>query len=618
MNTKIGLIPLLVGMALPTTALAQVDINNITESGRPTFAVGALGAAQLNADVETLKHYLANTPSYKSTGNEEFVVERQWVDELGKKHTVFNQTIDGIKVHNSRITLHTDVTLGNGFAPANESIYAVSGTVAVPTASPATFAPIRMSNDDGIQAKSVVESIGDVVTEPELAYVYLRDIDDTKLAWRMEVKFFRGSGHSFGHDLVYVDALTHEILSRETLIHQAKNWKTHTLDGGGYFSRPGRLLCTNQEDCGNNLSAQRAHDGASTVYDYYKERHNRNGLDDRDMTMISSVDLGVANASWYLGQMFYGKSRTGADYTTDFDVIGHEFTHGVIDSTADLIYQNASGALNEAWADILGISAEAYKNGKITSTWLLGNELYQRPGQALRYMNNPTKDGRSKDWYPERRPFVKNPGQDNDNGWVHLNSGIANLAYVLLVDGGSHPRGKSDAVVDGIGLLQAEKVFYRALNTYMGPNTNFPEARTATAQAAADLYGQSAKHSVETAWCAVGVGECPTAIPTSEKPTSLNEAVSDISIPLNEWKHYTQDLGEGYSKMTIKAEGGLGDVDLYVTYGKESTATAFDCESNTTSNAEECVITNPKKGAWHIDLFGYKASSGVTLTLTAE
>lgn len=70
--------------------------------------------------------------------------------------------------------------------------------------------------------------------------------------------------------------------------------------------------------------------------------------------------------------------------------------------------------------------------------------------------------------------------------------------------------------------------------------------------------------------------------------------------------------------MTIKAEGGLGDVDLYVTYGKESTATAFDCESNTTSNAEECVITNPKKGAWHIDLFGYKASSGVTLTLTAE
>ena len=111
--------------------------------------------------------------------------------------------------------------------------------------------------------------------------------------------------------------------------------------------------------------------------------------------------------------------------------------------------------LNEAWSDILGVSAEAYKNGASSPSWKLGDEAYTPgvAGDALRYMDDPTEDGQSYDYYPERYTGTQ------DNGGVHLNSGIANLAYVLLVDGGSHPRNKTSEQVPSIGLAKAEKIF---------------------------------------------------------------------------------------------------------------------------------------------------------------
>lgn len=124
-------------------------------------------------------------------------------------------------------------------------------------------------------------------------------------------------------------------------------------------------------------------------------------------------------------------------------------------------------------------------------------------GDAIRYMNNPTQDNYSKDWWPEHIAWG-----GSDNGGVHGNSGIANLAFALLVDGGTHPRGKSTQVVQKLGLAKAEQIFYRALTTYMSQSTNFKGAMTATAQAAEDLFGAADKKAVEEAWCAVGVMPC--------------------------------------------------------------------------------------------------------------
>lgn len=624
MKFKIGIIPLVVGITLSTSAFAQMEIKTATDTGRPSFVTGNLGNATAGAEVQALKQILVSNPSYKSTGSEEFEVSRQWVDELGKKHTFFDQKINGIKVYGNSIALHTEVSNNANGLLNNAPVYAVTGALAVSSAPASAAFATKQSNDNGKQARSVGESIGSVQTQPELAYIYLPDQDEAKLAWRMEVVYFAGAG-PFGRDIVYIDAATNEVLARHAQVHSAKSWKTYTLNGGNQNSAPGQLLCTNNQNCGGNAAAQRAHDGAATVYDYYQQRHGRDSLNNNGMTLVSSVDLGEQNAYWTGSQMLYGQAGGGVDYdfTSDFDIIGHEFTHGVTNFSARLVYQNAPGALNEAWSDILGLSAEAFKNGTTTSSWLLGDGLYNQPGKAFRYMNDPTKDNYSKDWYPERIPFSNNPNRDNDYGGVHGNSGIANLAYVLLVDGGTHPRGKSNAQVPGIGMLKAEKIFYRALVTYMNQNTNFSGARTATAQAAQDLYGATEKNAVETAWCAVGVGDCPTTTPPPPPPTGDNELqngvpVTGISGAAKDQKFYTFQVPAGATNLRFVTMGGSGDADLYVKFGSKPSLSTYDCKSTTSSSNETCAISNIQTGTYHVMVEAWNQISGVTLTASYD
>jgi len=740
MNNKVSQLAMLIGAALAVSAMnataididlmsAQVETNPGTSIFTP---VNQTNQPLLNPTTVTknpaeraFKSIITNQSTYGSLGNENFKVRRQWTDELGKTHTHFDQTINGIKVYGTSMIMHANSTT-SAFSLNNAaaSVYSVTGTLAINSSQ--SFSVMNNANalsNDSDQALVAAESIGKVLNTPELAYVYLPLSQETKLAFRVEVSWDNG-GEDFGRDFIYFDANTSEILSREPQIHSAKNWKTYTLNGGSANSAPGTLLCTNTQSCGGNAAAQRAHDGSSKVYDYYMSKFNRDSLDDNGMTLISSVDMGVVNAYWTGTQMMYGQASSGMnDFTSDFDIIGHELTHGVTDKTANLVYANASGALNEAWSDILGLSAESYKNGTTTSTWLLGDGLYNTAGKALRYMDDPTKDNYSKDWYPDRIPFVSNPSNSNDQGGVHGNSGIANLAYVLLVDGGTHPRNKSTAVVPSIGMAKAEKIFYRALVTYMNQNTDFAGARTATAQAAQDLYGTTEKTAVETAWCAVGVGTCPdTGTPPTgnvlsngvaetnlsastnadivytmdvpagatdinfamsggsgdadmyvkfgSAPTDssydcrpyvggnaesctgtstggtyyvrvkaystfsgvnltgsfteasagnppINGSESNVAVSRGQWKRYTQVLPAGYADLTISISGGSGDADLYIRRGAQSTTSAYDCRPYKNGNNESCSFTNPAAGTWHIDIYGYSAASGMTLTLTA-
>jgi hypothetical protein len=136
-------------------------------------------------------------------------------------------------------------------------------------------------------------------------------------------------------------------------------------------------------------------------------------------------------------------------------------------------------------------------------------------------MNNPTLDGpiynnqiSSTDYYPERHKLAvgEEPGSGNDQGYVHFNSGIPNLAFYLMTQGGSHPRNKTTFNVAGVGMDKASKVWYRALATYFTANQTFAQARTATEMAASDLYpGTSVRTTIGMAWATVGVGTPPVA-----------------------------------------------------------------------------------------------------------
>jgi thermolysin len=272
-----------------------------------------------------------------------------------------------------------------------------------------------------------------------------------------------------------------------------------------------------------------AHAYTGFTYDFYFKRFNRHGLNNADVRMLSLVHpvrrqdiqsqspfvigLFYLNAAYFGdGVVMYGVGlppgfTSGGQYW-DFtsgalDIVAHELTHGVTEYTSDLIYQNESGALNEAFSDMMGAAAEFFfqerGTGNLRSDWLIGEDVI-RPG-GLRSMSNPAA-------YGDPDHFSVRFTGTGDNGGVHINSSIANLAYYLAIEGGPHPR--LGGSIDGVGFAnreQIEKVFYRAFTQLMTANTNFSQARAATLQAARDLYGanSAAERAVMQAWTAVGV-----------------------------------------------------------------------------------------------------------------
>jgi bacillolysin len=189
------------------------------------------------------------------------------------------------------------------------------------------------------------------------------------------------------------------------------------------------------------------------------------------------------------------------------DVVAHELTHGVTDSTSRLIYAGESGALNEAFSDIMGTSVEFYYqtpgNGPGRADYLLGEDFVRRSNglKGSRSLQSPALFG-DPDHYANR---YRGPA---DGGGVHTNSAIANHAFYLAVDGGTNAT--SRLTVQGVGASNREmmeKVFYRAFVFLLPANATFATARAATIQAARDLYGtgSAAERAVTQAWTAIGV-----------------------------------------------------------------------------------------------------------------
>jgi bacillolysin len=271
-----------------------------------------------------------------------------------------------------------------------------------------------------------------------------------------------------------------------------------------------------------------AHVYSGWTYDYLFKRFGRMGLDNRNLPITNIVhparrsdyfSLGdlypefFANAL-YLGNgvMVYGEGLpanvTPGGQTYDYfagalDIVAHELTHGVTDYTSELEYEGESGALNEAFSDIIGVSVEFFFQpvgpGRGQADWLQGEDVV-RPGGG-RSFTNPTAYG-DPDHYSRRTLSPE------DNGGVHTNSSIVNHAFYLAVEGGRNAT--SGLAVTGVGFAnreQMEKVFYRAFTTMLPARARFSTARAATIQAARDLYGigSAAERAVTEAWTAVGV-----------------------------------------------------------------------------------------------------------------
>ena len=276
-----------------------------------------------------------------------------------------------------------------------------------------------------------------------------------------------------------------------------------------------------------------AHVYAGFTYDYYSIRFGRRGLDNANIPMRSfthpvrredvALQPGSVVGTFYLnafyaglGVMVYGEGLP-SNFTAGgqrwnyvagaLDIVAHELTHGVTDYSSRLIYQNESGALNEAFSDMMGVSAEFYfqpaGSGSLRADYLIGEDVITAatfPLNGIRSIQNPGLFG-DPDHFSVRYVGTL------DNGGVHTNSGIPNHAFYLAIEGGTHRLGGRVTGVGAANREQIERVFYRAFTSIMVPSSNFSAARAATIQAARELYPTNAavEAAVTQAWTAVGV-----------------------------------------------------------------------------------------------------------------
>ncbi|WTC16412.1 M4 family metallopeptidase [Streptomyces cellulosae] len=252
--------------------------------------------------------------------------------------------------------------------------------------------------------------------------------------------------------------------------------------------------------------------GAQITWDFYKNTFGRNGIRNDGKAAYSRVHYGSSyvNAFWQDSCfcMTYGDGSGNTHPLTSLDVAGHEMSHGVTSVTAGLNYSGESGGLNEATSDIFGTGAEFYAaNSTDKGDYLIGEKInINGDGTPLRYMDKPSKDGASKDYWSSSLGSVD----------VHYSSGPANHFFFLLAEGSgaktingvSYNSPTYDgSTVTGIGRAKALQIWYKALTTYFTSTTNYKAARTGTLNAASALYGSGSTEykAVDAAWKAVNV-----------------------------------------------------------------------------------------------------------------
>ncbi len=493
----------------------HIDRTDRADDGVPYFVQGTLGAA--TAPIRELKDVdAAMAVALPGIGraigvpSDQLVATRVNEDELGMMHIRYAQRAQGLPVIGGDVIVHlaVDGTISSVTNGARDA----SGLSTTPKIEASAAADIA-------RAKTTKATM---TTAPELVFVIINGDGDVRLAWRTNV---RGT---MVHDTVFVDAVTGEVIARHPHIQPIKNRTIYSdYDLGAPNTEPS-LVGTEGSPPSDSV-AKAAYDNTGTTYDCYKNLFARDSFDDGGAELVSVVHVtanGSAfnNAFWDGAEMVYGDGDgfEYGEFPRALDVTAHELTHAVTEKSANLTYELESGALNEASSDILGATCEAYKAGSVSAnTWLVGEDIYtpSTAGDALRYMSNPTLDAplfenriSSTDYYPERLkvPSGQVPDDQNDHGFVHLNSGIPNLAFYLMSQGGRHPRSKTPYTVVGIGIDKASKIWYRALTNYFTSTQTFAQARTATERAAADLYPGGTKLAVSMAWAAVGVGSAPT------------------------------------------------------------------------------------------------------------
>lgn len=290
---------------------------------------------------------------------------------------------------------------------------------------------------------------------------------------------------------------------------KTNDMKNRQAGSGTTFSNGTGIFGNGKPDLTDRSTAGAdAHFGMTKTWEYYANTFGRNGINGAGKATYGRVHYGrnYENAFWSSSCfcMTYGDGANTFYPLVSIDVTGHEMSHGVMASEANLTYSGESGGLNEANSDIFGTMVEYYiNNSDDTPDYWIGERIFKsnyssgtyNQKYALRYMDNPAKDGRSPACWSSTLGSLD----------VHYSSGPANHMFYLLAEGGASKCNGN--AVTGIGRDKASRIWYKAISNYMTSSTNYKGARTASLNAAAALYGSSSAeyNAVAAAFSAINV-----------------------------------------------------------------------------------------------------------------
>ncbi|KAF2453499.1 hypothetical protein BDY21DRAFT_367027 [Lineolata rhizophorae] len=304
-----------------------------------------------------------------------------------------------------------------------------------------------------------------------------------------------------------------EPLAGAALPGQGQDGKRVIYDCKQTSNLPGTLARAEGQSRTQDRPINNVYDGFGITRNFYKTIFGRNSLDDKGMQLVASThfrDNGrpFNNAFWSseIQQMVFGDGDGVVfDYLTDsLDVIAHELTHGVVEYTCNLAYQDESGALNESCADVFACMVEQWHQGvKVDDAdWILGQTLFPVAfrGRALRsledpgsaYKNDPVLQSDDQPKY-----YANRYTGTGDNGGVHINSGIPNHAFYL-----------ASTAVGGYSWEKVGKVWYETLTSPKIPKTcDFKTWAGVTVEKAGELFADepAVKTAIQKAWVTVGV-----------------------------------------------------------------------------------------------------------------
>ncbi|MFB0618151.1 M4 family metallopeptidase [Streptomyces sp. AGS-58] len=498
----------------------------------------ALSTAARTSLLQKAQAGAAETAQHIGLGAKEKLVAKDVVkDTDGTVHTRYERTYAGLPVLGGDLIVHTAKSgRTEGVTKANKSAIKPASLKPQITAAKAEKQAVSAARTLG-SAKTTADGARKVIWagsgKPVLAYeTVVGGLQDDGTPNQLHVITDAATGKKLFEYQGIENATGKTLYSGTVTLNSTQSGSTYQLtDGarGGHktynlarkTSGTGTLVASSTNVFGTGTASSSSSDqtaaadaayGAAETWDFYKNTFGRNGIKNNGVGAYSRVHYGNAyvNAFWddSCFCMTYGDGSGNVDPLTSLDVAGHEMSHGVTSNTAGLDYSGESGGLNEATSDIFGTGVEFYaNNASDPGDYLIGEKIdINGDGSPLRYMDKPSKDGGSADYW----------SSSVGNKDVHYSSGVANHFFYLLSEGSGaktingvsyNSPTYNGAAVTGIGRAKALQIWYKALTTYMTSTTNYKAARTATLNAASALYGSTSTEykAVAAAWTGVNV-----------------------------------------------------------------------------------------------------------------